>query len=153
MGTQLIMTEIVIQQPSTKPLDNRANPKSELVRLVDILQAQPALEFAVLIGSRANDTAAAESDWDIALQWSAQLSWLDRLGHTETLRRLLAVNLGVSETAIDLIDLPRANLAMRAAVVEEGKPLVGEDSLAWAHYLRRTWREIEDFYWEKQHAV
>lgn len=121
--------------------------------IINTLQSQPALEFAVLIGSRANATATAESDWDIALQWSAQLGWLDRLGHTETLRRQLATNIGVSETAIDLIDLPRANLAMRAAVAEEGKPLKGEDSLAWAHFLRRTWREMEDFYWEKQHAA
>lgn len=136
-----------------KQPDSRANPKFELARIIDILQTQPALEFAVLIGSRANDTATAESDWDIALQWSAQLSWLDRLGHTETLRRQLAANIGVSETAIDLIDLPRANLAMRAAVAEEGRPLIGEDSLTWAHYLRRTWREMEDFYWEKQHAA
>lgn len=36
--------------------------------LTDTLHAQPALEFAVLIGSRANDTSIAESDWDIALQ-------------------------------------------------------------------------------------
>ncbi|GAB1392593.1 hypothetical protein MASR1M60_07560 [Rhodocyclaceae bacterium] len=122
-------------------------------KIIDILQVQPALEFAVLIGSRANDSATVESDWDIALQWSAQLNWLDRLGHTETLRRQLAANIGVSETAIDLIDLPRANLAMRAAVAEEGKPLKGQDSLAWAHFLRRTWREMEDFYWEKQHAA
>lgn len=148
-----MLTEKVVQQPTTWQLDSRANPKFELARIINILQAQPALEFAVLIGSRANDTATAESDWDIALQWSAQLSWLDQLGHTETLRRQLAANIGVSETAIDLIDLPRANLAMRAAVAEEGRPLIGENSLAWAHYLRRTWREIEDFYWEKQHAV
>ena len=148
-----MLTEKVVQQPTTWQLDSRANPEFELARIIDILQAQPALEFAVLIGSRANDTATAESDWDIALQWSAQLSWLDRLGHTETLRRQLAANIGVSETAVDLIDLPRANLAMRAAVAEEGKPLIGENSLAWAHYQRRTWREIEDFYWEKQHAA
>jgi hypothetical protein len=42
---------------------------------------------------------------------------------------------------------------MRAAVAEEGKPLAGEDRSAWARFLRRTWRELEDFYWEKDHAA
>lgn len=121
--------------------------------IIEILQAQPALEFAVLIGSRAIGTATTESDWDIALQWTPQVNWMDRLGHIETLRRQLATRLGRPETAIDLIDLPRANLALRAAVAEEGKPLKGEDSLAWAHFLPRTWREIEDYYWDKYHAA
>jgi hypothetical protein len=118
-----------------------------------ILQAEPLLEFAVLVGSRALYSAAQDSDWDIALQWSRSLDWMSTLGHTETLRRQLAMTLGVRESAIDLINLPRANLAMRASVAEEGIPLKGEDSLAWSHFLQRTWRELEDFYWEKQHAA
>ncbi len=119
----------------------------------DILQAQFELDLAVLVGSRALGTASAHSDWDIALKWSPKLDWLILLGNTETLRRQLAQAIDVAETAIDLIDLPRANLAMRASVAEEGKPLKGDDTLAWAHFLQRTWREIEDFYWEKHHAA
>lgn len=119
----------------------------------EILQAQAELDIAVLIGSQATGTATPESDWDIALQWSPRLDWLTKLGQTETLRRQLAQALGLAETRIDLIDLPRANLAMRAVVAEEGKILKGEDSLAWAHFLRRTWRELEDFYWDKHHAA
>jgi hypothetical protein len=42
---------------------------------------------------------------------------------------------------------------MRASAAEEGLPLTGQDTLAWAHFLQRTWRELEDFYWEKQHAA
>jgi hypothetical protein len=38
---------------------------------------------------------------------------------------------------------------MRGSVAEEGLPLAGEDTLAWAHFLLRTWRELEDFYWER----
>lgn len=120
---------------------------------VQILLAQPDLEFAVLVGSRATGTAHAGSDWDIALQWSPQLDWLTVLGNTETLRRKLSHQLNVAPTAIDLIELRRANLAMRASVAEEGMPLMGQDSLAWAHFLQRTWRELEDFYWDKQHAA
>jgi predicted nucleotidyltransferase len=118
-----------------------------------ILQSDDLLEFAVLVGSRALGTAKSDSDWDIALQWVISQNWMTMLGRTETLRRQLAKAIGVNETTIDLIDLPRANLAMRASVAEEGRPLKGDDSLAWAHFLQRTWRELEDYYWEKQHAA
>ena len=121
--------------------------------LSQILQAQPQLEFAVLVGSRATGTTHADSDWDIALQWKPQIDWLTVLSNTETLRRELADALHLAPEVIDLIELRRANLAMRASVAEEGLPLVGQDTLAWAHFLQRTWRELEDFYWEKQHAA
>ena len=53
---------------------------------------------------------------------------------------------------VDLMDLPRANLGMRAIAAENGRVLKGEDTLEWAHFLTRTWRELEDFYWEQSHA-
>jgi len=121
--------------------------------LAKILGEQPDLQFAVLVGSRATGVAHAHSDWDIALQWAPQLDWLTMLGKTETLRSSLAEALKVSPTAIDLIELRRANLAMRASAAEEGVPLAGQDALSWMHFLQRTWRELEDFYWEKQHAA
>ncbi|WP_422621321.1 type VII toxin-antitoxin system MntA family adenylyltransferase antitoxin [Rhodoferax ferrireducens] len=121
--------------------------------LAQTLRDEPQLEFAVLVGSRALETARVDSDWDIALQWAPQLDWLTVLGKTETLRRTLARQLNVAPTAIDLIELRRANLAMRASVAEDGLPLAGQDSLAWARFLQRTWRELEDFYWDKQHAA
>jgi len=120
---------------------------------VQTLRDESELEFAVLVGSRATDTARADSDWDIALQWSPLLDWFAVLGKTETLRLTLARQLNVAPDAIDLIELRRANLAMRASVAEDGLPLSGEDSLAWARFLQRTWRELEDFYWDKQHAA
>lgn len=92
------------------------------------------------------------SDWDIALQWDFSLGWLDVLGRTETLRRKLANALQVAESEVDLIELRRANLAMKATVAEDGLVLCGGDSLEWARFLRRTWRELEDFYWDKAHA-
>ncbi|MBP9736851.1 MAG: hypothetical protein KBD82_14565 [Rhodoferax sp.] len=122
-----------------------------LVRAV--LQAQTGLVFAVLIGSRAKNTHHADSDWDIALNWGHGHAPWDLLANTETLRRLLAQTLQVAESAVDLIDLRRANLAMRASVAEEGLPLCGETSLEWAKFLTRTWRELEDHYWGQQHAA
>ena len=114
-----------------------------LARLRTLLAAEPDLEFAVLVGSRAAGTHTAASDWDIALQWRRDLDWMDQLGRTETLRRHLAEALTVPEAAVDLVDAPRANLAMRAAIAEEGVVLAGEDGLPWQRFLRRTWRELE----------
>ncbi|MDM7323295.1 MAG: nucleotidyltransferase domain-containing protein [Gammaproteobacteria bacterium] len=121
--------------------------------LQQVLAQHEGLNFAVLVGSRAQGTARPESDWDIALSWALGIDWLERIARSETLRRALAHALGVAEDRIDLIDLDRANLAMRAAVAEEGCPLWGEDHPAWARFLRRTWRELEDFYWEREHAA
>ncbi|MBU0498686.1 MAG: nucleotidyltransferase domain-containing protein [Gammaproteobacteria bacterium] len=128
-------------------------PKDALDTLVNILSEQPELQLAVLVGSRATGVAHPQSDWDIALQWSPQPDWLEVLSKTENLRNTLAEAMHLSPSVIDLIELRRANLAMRASVAEEGLPLVGQDSLAWMHFLRRTWRELEDFYWEKCHAA
>ena len=122
-------------------------------QLASILQDESQLDFAVLVGSQATGTAQPHSDWDIALRWAYGTDWLATLGRTETLRHKLAAALGLSAAQIDLIDLRGANLAMRASVAEEGLPLSGEDSLAWAHFLQRTWRDLEDFYWDKQHAA
>lgn len=115
-----------------------------------LLAAQPGLLFAV--GSRATGTAQPGSDWDIALQWDFTLPWLEVLGRTETLRRHLASALQVPEQAVDLIELRRANLAMRAAVAEEGVVLHGDNTLDWEPFLRRTWRELEEVYWDQAHA-
>jgi predicted nucleotidyltransferase len=136
-------------------LTHKSKPANAVAmrRLAQVLQTQPQLEFAVLVGSRATGKERADSDWDIALQWSGQLDWLSVLGLTETLRHTLADELRISPNAIDLIELRRANLVMRASVAEEGLTLAGDDTLAWAHFLQRTWRELEDYYWSKHHAA
>jgi hypothetical protein len=123
-----------------------------LNRLKDLLAATAGLDFAVLVGSRADNSARPGSDWDIALQWHTAAPWMQIVGDQETLRRRIAETLNVTHDRIDLIDLPRANLAMRANAAENGRVLKGEDTLAWAHFLTRTWRELEDFYWEQSHA-
>jgi uncharacterized protein len=133
-------------------VSNPIPQESPIQTLSSLLDEHPAVEFAVLVGSRANATAHAGSDWDIAIAWSPSRDWFQDMSEAESLRIRLAAALGVPTTAIDLIDLRSTNLAMRAAVAEEGKILVGEDSPAWARFLRRTWREIEDFEKERRHA-
>lgn len=118
-----------------------------------VLAKRADLLFAVLVGSRADGTAQARSDWDIALQWASSVDWMAALGVQESLRREIAHALGVCEDRIDLIDLSRANLTMRANVAEAGIVLKGEDTLHWMHFLTRTWRELEYFYWEQAHAA
>lgn len=118
-----------------------------------VLKDYPQIRFAVLIGSRAQGTATPDSDWDIAIRWKYGLDWMTVLSTTEILRRHIAEALGMAESKIDLIDLSRANLAMRASVAEEGKPIKGQETLAWFHFLQRTRREIEDFYWNMYHAA
>ncbi len=134
-------------------LGSSVMPERPVELLRELLEGESLLELAVLIGSQAAGQPHRGSDWDIAIQWQRGVGLLEQLGRTETLRRRLAILLGVEETAIDLIDLPAARLAMRAVVAEEGVPLKGEDSLSWQHFLRRTWRDLEEYYWEQTYAA
>jgi predicted nucleotidyltransferase len=121
--------------------------------LTVILSSIPDLELAVLIGSRATGSWRSDSDWDIAIQWTRGIDFVQQLAVTEQLRRTLEETLGVSEQSVDLIDLPTARFTMRVVVAEEGIPLKGGDSLAWHRFLQRTWRELEDHYWEQIYAA
>ncbi len=108
--------------------------------------------FAVLIGSRANAGATENSDWDIAILWQYGDA-MARIAKHELMRRRLALILETPDAQIDLIDLSNARLAMRALVAEEGCLLAVNDELAWTKFLTRTWRELEDFYWEQTYAA
>ncbi|MCK5353490.1 MAG: hypothetical protein KAJ63_00110 [Methyloprofundus sp.] len=134
-------------------IQQKAPSIAQINTLKQCLSQQTELELAILIGSQAQGKATAQSDWDFAIRWQQQLDPMQRLGKTETLRRLIAKQLKLAEAKIDLIDLNRPSLTMRAVVAEEGLILKGEESLAWAHFLQRTWRELESFYWEKIYAT
>lgn len=124
-----------------------------LQRLATVLAQESGLAFAALVGSRATGKYRPDSDWDIALMWHDGVDEWELLGKTETLRRALAAVIDVEETAIDLIDLRRANLAMHASVAEVGQPLWLANSLYWDRFLQRTWREIEDYKWEHTYGA
>lgn len=127
--------------------------RESLEALQKLLSGTEDVVFSVLIGSRSAGTAQDNSDWDIALRWNPALDWMVKLERTEILRNALAMTLSVTSGKVDIIDLHRANLAMRASVAEEGIPLSGSETLAWNHFLSRTWRELEDYYWEREHAA
>jgi uncharacterized protein len=113
------------------------------------------LELAILIGSQVNGKTHSESDWDIAIRWHRQpkINVMTALAQTETLRQTLAQLLNVTDDKIDLIDLTTARLTMRVVVAEEGVVLKGEETLAWHYFLQRTWRELEEYYWNQCYAA
>jgi uncharacterized protein len=125
----------------------------ELKDIQNVFESEPDLELAVLIGSRQRGTATHASDWDFAVQWQRDLDFTEVLAATERLRHRLAEALGVASDRVDLIDLAPARLAIRAVVAEEGRLLKGDGSLAWSHFLTRTWRELEDWTWESERAA
>ncbi len=128
-------------------------PATSATQLVQFFSQFEELELAVLIGSRANGHAHAASDWDFAIQWNKSIPPLDALGLSESLRLQLARQLDTSPELIDLINIPTARLAMRAVITDEGALLKGDNTLAWSHLLLRTWAELEEFEWERQHAA
>ena len=123
-----------------------------VIELQNLLAETPGILFAVLVGSRANGNATPNSDWDIAIQWQFGDA-RERVVRHELMRHRLACELGVTDEQIDLIDLSNSQLAMRALVAEEGRLLLVNDERAWTKFLTRTWRELEDFYWERAHAA
>ena len=122
--------------------------------LIEALARVEGLDFAVLIGSRAREEARPDSDWDIAIQWKeGNTSALESLARNELIKHDLSQSLACEPDDIDIIDLKRANLTVRAVVAEEGIPLVGEDDLPWMRFLSRTWRDLEHWYLEKEYAA
>ena len=126
---------------------------AERTRVEQTLYQADGLAFAVLVGSRAEGSAHAHSDWDIAIQWARTLSLTEQLRRTELLRHQLRLALKLDEDKIDLIDVSGAGLTMRALVAEQGKELVVQDDLAWIRFLSATWFELEDHFWRAQHAA
>lgn len=124
-----------------------------LNQLQEFFGEQTEIELAVLIGSRATGRVHAHSDWDFAVQWRKEIPFIDTLGKNEELRSRLSALLSDNGIKIDIVDIPTARLAMRSVIAQEGKLLKGENELAWSRFLLRTWRDLEDFHWERTHAT
>ncbi len=129
-------------------------PSKLLDPLRQFLLNQDTLEFAVLVGSRAAGGATTNSDWDIALQWQDDaISYMSYLERMEKIRQDIAKVLQVSLDQVDLIDVPSTKLAMRELIANHGLVLSGDESLPWIHFLHRTWRELEDHYWDELYVA
>ena len=128
--------------------------QAQLDLLKQILLSREDIEFAVLVGSHASGTYTAASDWDIAIQLRRESSnYLDNLARMENLRSDIGRSLGVVIDRVDLIDVPSTKLAMRENICQQGVVLTGGDSLPWFHFLQRTWRELEDYYWNELYVA
>jgi predicted nucleotidyltransferase len=121
---------------------------ADIESLRNMVTGENDLELAVLIGSRATGRATEQSDWDIAVRWRKGLDWMQQLAATERLRAQITRRMGISDSAVDLIDMNSTRLAMRSVIADEGIALKGEDTLAWHRFLQRTWREQETYHWE-----
>lgn len=118
-----------------------------------VLDDHAATSLAVLVGSRRQGTPGPDSDWDVAVWLDHNLDASARFEAIEILRTRLASALSVVTDKIDLIDLRHAGLAMREQVANHGILLKGENTLLWSRFLTRTWRELEEFYWERRDAA
>ncbi len=121
--------------------------------LIKCLQNYPQVVIAVLVGSRANGSACEESDWDMAILIDLSMPVTTRFDEFQRLQLRLAAEADIPPEKLDLIDLSTAGLAMREQVANDGLLLKGENTLAWSHFLVRTWRELEEFAWEQQRAA
>ena len=122
-------------------------------RLERVIGAMPDVAFALLVGSRAAGKASVDSDWDVALWISRDLSALDRLRCFEEARWEITGVLGITPSLVDVIDLAESGLAMRAIAVNEGVLLKQDASSLYNRFLNRTWRKLEEFQWEARHAA
>ncbi|WP_117316662.1 nucleotidyltransferase domain-containing protein [Chromatocurvus halotolerans] len=128
---------------------NLSDDPAPLERLSGFLRDQPDVEFAVLVGSRADGSAIPCSDWDIALQLQRkENTYMGELARMETLRHEAATLLDTDPDRVDLISAPSAKLAMRDLIANHGIVLTDSTSLPWLHFLQRTWRDLEDYYWD-----
>jgi uncharacterized protein len=100
--------------------------------------ASHGVAVAYLFGSRAEGTATADSDHDIAVLFSADPA----LDATVRLGTDLAAALG---TAVDVVDLDRADLELRGRVAEDGRILHSLDEVRRVRFevdARMRWVEF-----------
>lgn len=129
------------------------NATDELRTLTQALKSTPEVLYAILVGSRADGTSHEHSDWDIAIRWQPTLDVMHKLERHESLRHQLAQTLKLADDAIDLIDIDQTGLTMREVISNLGQPLHIADELGWSKFQTTTWRQLEDFYWERSHAA
>ncbi len=127
-------------------------PQSTLEKLQKTLSLRDDIALSFLFGSRARGDSHEQSDWDIAILFKDNTNGWNNLGKQEDIRHILSQTLAVNDNKIDLVDLYRGGLSISATVVDEGVPLTGQNSLALANFYQRIWANLEDYYWDLDHA-
>lgn len=96
------------------------------------------MSVAWLFGSRAQGRERAGSDHDVAVLFDTPRDWLAVEEVAEALR-------GPLGTPVDVVDLERAPLELRAAAVREGRVLYSADEARRVAFQSRTWSEWLDY--------
>lgn len=111
--------------------------KPSTVRLREVLDAFPAIRFAILFGSMASGTETPDSDLDVAVKADSPLTPDQRISITEALA--LAFN-----RPIDLIDLHTVGQPLLYEIISGGTQVLGARHL-WGELVYRSIMENEDF--------
>jgi hypothetical protein len=106
----------------------------------EVLDAEPAIAFARLFGSRSRGNPRADSDWDIAVYLDESLGAERRFAIRRQLSAALSGPAGPEVDVIILNDAPPL-LAHRAL---QGSELFTRDRRAYVRFFVRTMGELDD---------
>lgn len=101
------------------------NDEDIIVKL--LCEKIPSLEFLYLFGSRADETATDQSDYDLAFHGKVKIHDLERIN----IQNELANELG---NDVDLVDLRSATDVLKVQVVDGGRILFFKDPTLVSHF-------------------
>ena len=101
--------------------------KSQIAKVVDLLEGRFGLEALLLFGSEARGGARADSDVDLAALFPAPPDVVALLEAGADIERLLG-------RSVDLVDLAAASPILAMQVLREGRCIVGSGSRALAEF-------------------
>ncbi|HSI59489.1 MAG TPA: nucleotidyltransferase domain-containing protein [Ideonella sp.] len=101
------------------------------------LRAHPQIELAILFGSHATGRAHADSDVDVAVMFSHEMSSAQRMA-------LIADLAEATGGAIDLIDLRTVGEPLLGQILEHGQRIHGSDDV-YAQLVSRHLVDAADF--------
>lgn len=100
--------------------------------LSSYLQGQPAVELAVLFGSRARQQSSLASDVDIGLAFASEMD-------SRSLRREIEIGLGrAARSDVDIVFLKEAPPLLRFEIARDGQLLIERKPYAWADFKAKA---------------
>jgi len=111
---------------------------NEIEKVTAFLSSQTDIQLAWIFGSVANQSADFESDLDVAVVISGQLT---------SARKMQLID-GLADCCgrpVDLIDLSQASPTLMKQVMTTGKVTVKKDTSLMAEYLKKLWFDQADW--------
>ena len=125
-------------------------------RMIELAQGNPEVKLLWLYGSRANGTACATSDYDIAIAFDSRLeSPVERRLRPELLTLDWQHALGVTDHVISIVDIGLAPLPLAVNIIgDDSRLLVNKDELRYIREHNRIWGLWSDSQWQdNQHLT